>query len=52
MTIHDESGTENILLRNKMHQQIHKGRKPFIKFSKNFPSLLENGFSICRTSSH
>ena len=46
MTIPDESGTENILLRNKMHQQIHKGRKLFIKFSKNFSSLLENGFSI------
>ena len=36
MTIHDESDTENILLRNKMHQQIHKGRKPFIKFLKIF----------------
>ena len=52
MTIHDQSGNEDILLRNKMHQQIYKGRKPFIKFSKNFPGLLENGFSICQTSPH
>ena len=39
-------------LRNKMHQQIQKGRKPIVNSFKTFSNLLESGFSTCRTSPH
>ena len=35
-----------------MRQQIQKGPKPIVNFFKNFPNLLESGFSTCRTSPH
>ena len=32
IAVHNKSGTENIFLRNTMHRQIHKGRKPTVNF--------------------
>ena len=36
MAIHNKSGIENIFLRNKMRQQIQKGRKSTVNFLKEF----------------
>ena len=36
MAIHNKSGIENIFLRNKMRQQIQKGRKSTVNLLKEF----------------
>ena len=52
MAMHNESDTENIFLRSKIHQQIQKGRKSAVNFFKKIPNLLESGSSTCRISPH
>ena len=36
MAMHSKSDIENIFLRNKIRQQIQKGRKSTVKFLKEF----------------
>ena len=52
ITVRNKSGTENIFLRNTMHRQAHKGRKPIVIFFKKLRNLLESGFSTCQISPH
>ena len=49
MAIHNESGTENIFLGNKMYQQMWTDRKTIVGFLKFYWKMV---FQHARTSPH